>query len=192
VLDDRLSIFRLNGDGLAAHFAERSLGKSLCESDTWLDCATIDEKFRRILADPFSKDAKKKFFFLPTEAQVPGEGWRRETLNIVWQLRHTIVHNAGVITRSDAAKLRLLVRAPVPAPLVLWPEKSDVQSVKMFLDDLAGVLTQKVADRMGELLTLLLAEDATLLDPARKAQELADQLQRDVTIAGITAKPVEG
>ena len=150
VLDDRWNVFRLDADDLAAHFSERSLGKSLCESDTWLSCATIDERFRRILADPFSRDSKKKFFFLPTDAQVPGEGWRRDTLNIVWQLRHTIVHNAGVITRSDAAKLRLLVRAPVSAPVVLWPDKSDVQSVKMFLDDAAGVLTLRVAARLGE------------------------------------------
>jgi hypothetical protein len=47
-LGDGRLIFRVNGDGLAAHFAERGLGKSLCESDTWLDCSTIDERFRRI------------------------------------------------------------------------------------------------------------------------------------------------
>ena len=86
--------------------------------------------------------------------------------------------------------MRLLVRAPVSAPVVLWPDKSDVQSVKMFLDDAAGVLTLRVAARLGELLTLLHAEDPTLLDPVTKAQELADQLQGEVTIAGAVARPV--
>lgn len=189
LLDDRLSIFAVNGHRMAAHFAERGLGKSLCESEQWLDCDKIDERFRRILADPFSRDSRPRFFFLPAESQASGEGWRRETLSIVWQLRHTIVHNAGVITRSDAAKLRLLVKSPVAAPVVLWPDKGDVQSVKMFLGDLAMVLTQRVAKRLGELLTLIHADDSALLEPATKAQELADQLQADVTIAGSTARP---
>lgn len=189
LLDDRLSIFSVNGHRMAAHFAERSLGKSLCESEQWLDCDKIDDRFRRILADPFSKDSKSKFFFLPTEGQKAGEGWRRDTLNVVWQLRHTIVHNAAVVTRSDAAKLRILVRSNVPAPVVLWPEKSDVQSVKMFLGDLAQELTRRVAVRLGELLTLLHSQDPTLLDPAAKAQELANQLQNNIAIASVTARP---
>lgn len=99
------------------------------------------------------------------------------------------MHNAGVITRSDAAKLRLLVRAPVSAPRVLWPEKSDVQSVKMFLDDLPSVLTQRVAARIGDLLTLVHGDDATVLDPAAKAQELAQHFLCAITIAGKIALP---
>jgi hypothetical protein len=52
ILDDRLKEFKLTGNTLAAHFTEKSLGKSLCESDTWLDCKEIDERFRRILSLP--------------------------------------------------------------------------------------------------------------------------------------------
>lgn len=187
VLDDRLREFKPHGNTLAAHFAEKSLGRSLCESDTWLDCKDIDDRFRRILGEPFTKDLK--WYLFPTEQQVKGEGWRRQTLDVIWQLRHTIVHNAGVITQSDAAKFRLLVRAKVNAPVVLWPEKSDVQNVKMFLDDTAGVVNQKVADRIGQLLTKLHQDDPTLFDPAEKAQELADLFRRSVAVAGMTATP---
>ena len=44
------------------------------------------------------------------------EQWTYETLNIVWQIRHSVVHNVGVITQSDAIKLRLLTKQPVESP----------------------------------------------------------------------------
>lgn len=187
VLDDRLKEFKLTGNTLAAHFSEKSLGKSLCESDTWLDCKEIDERFRRILGEPFSKDLK--WYLFPMESQAKGEGWRRETLDIIWQLRHTIVHNAGVITQSDGAKFRLLVRAKVNASVELWPDKSDVQNVKMFLDHTADVVNQKIVDRLGKLLASLLQHDPGLFDPDTKAQELADLFRRSVTIATVTTTP---
>lgn len=189
VLDDRLKDFKLTGDTLAAHFAEKNLGKSLCESDTWLSCKDIDERFRRILADPFSKDLTPKWFLFPTEHQAKGEGWRRDALDVVWQLRHTIVHNAGVITQSDAAKLRLLVRTRVSAPVVLWPERNDVQNVKMLLADTASIVNQRVADRLGILLSRLHKDDPTLFDPSTRAQELAELLRQPVTIGSVAATP---
>lgn len=187
VRDDRLKDFKLTGDTLAAHFNEKSLGKSLCESVTWLDCENINLRFRRILAEPFNKDTKWHIF--PTDKQVTGEGWRSETLDVIWQLRHTIVHNAGVITQSDGAKFRLLTQAKVNAPVVLWPEKSDVQNVKMFLDDTADVVNQRVVGRIGNLLTILLQNDRALFEPGTKAQELADLFRHPVTIDAVTAIP---
>ena len=42
VLDDRLNVFAIQGSGLASHFGTATLGKSLCESGTWLNCEEID------------------------------------------------------------------------------------------------------------------------------------------------------
>jgi hypothetical protein len=43
VLDDRFNAFRVLGSALAAHFGTETLGRSLCESATWLDCEEINE-----------------------------------------------------------------------------------------------------------------------------------------------------
>jgi hypothetical protein len=109
VLDDRFNAFRVLGSALAAHFGTDTLGRSLCESATWLDCDEVNDRFRRLLAPAY--EAGNFLVFLKQPAV---ERERYETLNIIWQLRHTIVHNVGVITQSDAIKLRLLVRGPVP------------------------------------------------------------------------------
>ena len=53
VLDDRFNAFRVQGSALAAHFGTDTLGRSLCESATWLDCDEVNERFRRLLATPF-------------------------------------------------------------------------------------------------------------------------------------------
>jgi hypothetical protein len=45
VLDDRLSVFRMNMRGIAAQFSEGSLGKAICESATWLDTVEINDRF---------------------------------------------------------------------------------------------------------------------------------------------------
>ncbi len=53
VVDDRFNVFKVQGSALASHFGTGTLGKSLCESATWLDCEEINERFRKLLADPF-------------------------------------------------------------------------------------------------------------------------------------------
>jgi hypothetical protein len=53
VLDDRFNAFKVQGSALAAHFDTDTLGRSLCESATWLDCDEVNERFRRLLAPPF-------------------------------------------------------------------------------------------------------------------------------------------
>jgi transposase-like protein len=55
VLDDRLNIFDIQGSGLASHFGTATLGRSLCESGTWLNCEEINVRFRRLLSDPFQQ-----------------------------------------------------------------------------------------------------------------------------------------
>jgi hypothetical protein len=48
VLDDRFSAFTVQATGLASHFSTGTLGKSLCESSTWLDCDEINKRFRSL------------------------------------------------------------------------------------------------------------------------------------------------
>jgi hypothetical protein len=183
VLDDRFNAFRVQGSALAAHFGTETLGRSLCESATWLDCDEINDRFRKLLADPFQKEGR--FHLFPRQNQEPAsERWRFETLNIVWQLRHTIVHNVGVITQSDAIKFRLLVRAPVSSMQVLSPTRHDLRYAKRFLDETAEVSNRRIGSRLAELLTTIHAGNSALFSP----QEMADRVTRSfgfvVNVAG--------
>jgi hypothetical protein len=179
VLDDRFNAFRVQGSALAAHFNTDTLGRSLCESATWLDCDEINGRFRRLMADPFEDGT---FLLFPKQPSVERE--RYETLSVIWQLRHTIVHNVGVITQSDAIKLRLLVRGPVPQMQVLSPTRDDIRYLKRFLDETAERSNRRIGDRLAELLTDLHAADPGLFAP----QDTADAITRTfgivLTVAG--------
>ena len=75
---------------------------------------------------------------LPTDDGKEGKPWgdqRRIINGILWQLRHTIVHNVGVITQSDAIKLRLLVRSAVPPMRVIAPTRDDIRYLKRCLKE---------------------------------------------------------
>ena len=117
--------------------------------------------------------------------------WHYETMSTLWQLRHAIVHNAGVVTQSDAARLRLLTRNRVESPGILWATKGDVWFVKLFLDEMAADINSRVAARLANLLGVLHADDPTLFDPPAKAQEVADLFGCRVTLAGATAVPTQ-
>jgi hypothetical protein len=172
---------------IAAHFNEQTLGKALCESDTWLSTSDINTRFSRLLADPFGQPTYRLFPELNQTTNT--DQWRRQCLDILWQLRHSIVHNAGVLTRSDAAKLRLLTKATVESPRVLEITNGDVWYVKLFLDDLVAWVNAKIALRLSEVMTTLHQGDAALFQPAVTAQELAQTLREPVTIAGSQAVP---
>lgn len=139
------------GSALAQHFAAKTWGRALCESLTWLDCGDANDRFRRILADPFSPG---DFYVFPTsKAQNPASLLgRHELVSLIFQLRHSAVHNAGVVTESDAAKLRVLSREPVAAPRLLVPSRLDVYSVKLYLDQTAKLLNEEIAKRLSALL----------------------------------------
>jgi hypothetical protein len=179
VLDDRFNAFKVQGSSLAAHFDTDTLGRSLCESATWLDCDEVNDRFRRLLAEPFEGGN-----FLVFPKQPAAERERYETLSIIWQLRHTIVHNVGVITQSDAIKLRLLVRAAVPSLQVLSPTRDDIRYLKRFLDETAERSNRRIGERLAELLTAIHVSDPGLF----VAQEIADAVTRTfgfvLTVAG--------
>jgi hypothetical protein len=184
VLDDRLSVLSVHSQAIAAHFEEDDLGKALAEGETWIDSNRINTRFRRLLADPFEDG---KFWFFPNGKKDDPDVRRRRAMDILWQLRHSITHNVGVITRSDAAKLRLLRRGVVNAPSVLSLTNGDVWYAKLFLDELASWGNGRVATRLEELLTLLHQDDPTLFVPAQRAADLAKVMRVNVTVAGATA-----
>ena len=51
--------------------------------------------------------------------------------------RHTITHNVGVITGSDAGKFKMLVKADVESSRILNPGNHDIIYVKRFLSETA-------------------------------------------------------
>jgi hypothetical protein len=169
---------------LAAHFGTETLGRSLCESATWLDCDEINDRFRKLLADPFQKEGR--FHLFPRQNQDPAsERWRFETLSLVWQLRHTVVHNVGVITQSDAIKLRLLVRAPVPAMQVLSPTRTDIRYLKQFLTETAEVSNRRIGSRLAELLSTIHAANSALFPPQEMADRVALTFGFVLAVAGV-------
>src|SRR5262249_24592973 len=93
VIDDRLDVFTTKGNTAATHFVGNNLGKALCESLTWCDCDETNKRMRRILADQYDGG---NFYVFPQPNQNPVALRNRyELVCLVWQLRHTIAHNAG-------------------------------------------------------------------------------------------------
>ena len=185
ILDDRFNVFRLQGSALAAHFEEETIGKSLCESSTWLDCDEINDRFRKLLKDPFTDGGDFTLF----KKHPAASRARYDTLSLVWQLRHTMVHNVGVITHSDAVKLRLFARENVQAKEVLSPTKDDLRYLKRFLDETAAECNKQIGDRLAELLTTLHQDNPSLFAP----RDIADQISRvfgfALTVDGVVGTP---
>jgi hypothetical protein len=187
VIDDRLDVFTVKGNVVAAHFAEVNLGKALCESLTWCDCDDTNKRFRRVLADPF-KDGD--FYIFPQVSQRPEAlRHRYELMSLIWQLRHTIAHNTGVITLSDAQKFRVLIKGQVDSPRLLWPTKADVSYVKLFLDETVELINREIGTRLSALLTTLHSKDQSLFAPENKAQELANLFGTASIVSGQSRIP---
>jgi hypothetical protein len=186
VMDDRFDIFKIQGSGLAAHFEAGTLGKSLCESTTWLDCEEINKRFRGLLSDPFQVGGDFFHLFPKQNQQPETERWRFEPMNLIWQIRHTAVHNVGVITRSDAVKLRLLAREQVSAPWMLAPTRSDLNYLKRFLDQTADRCNERIGERLAQLLTLLHTQAPILFLPQALANRVAAIFRGPLQVAGTT------
>jgi hypothetical protein len=186
VVDDRFDGFPIQGSSLASHFGAGTLGKSLCESTVWLDCTEINRRFRKLLSDPFGATGAP-FDLFPKPPQQPiDECWRFEVMTLVWQIRHTTIHNVGIITRSDAVKLSVMAKEEVRPEVLLTPTRDDLGFLKLFLDDTAEVSNKRIAERLAELLTTIHTQAPTLLNPTDVANRVADLFQLPVTVAGIT------
>jgi hypothetical protein len=184
VLDDRFNVFAIQGMTLASHFGAGTLGKSLCESSTWLDCEDINKRFRKLLCNPF-QEGGASFDLFPKQNQQPeAERWRFEPMNVIWQIRHTSVHNVGVITQSDGVKLRLLAKEPVAAPRLLAPTRADLGYLKQFLDDTAVNCNKRIGERLAELLTTIHTATPTLFTPQARADKLGAIFRLPLVVAG--------
>jgi hypothetical protein len=107
-------------------------------------------------------------------------------MNLIWQIRHTTVHNVGVITQSDGVKLRLLAREPVTAPRVLAPTRGDLNYLKQFLDSTANSCNKRIGERLAALLTAIHVATPALFVPQGKADKVASIFRLPLQVAGAT------
>jgi hypothetical protein len=194
VTDDRYNAFTAKGNEIIAHFEAGSVGKALCESDTWLSNDVINNRFRRLLA-PSGKDVWEEYL-LPARNQGKGQSKddqekRAATLAILWQVRHNLTHNSGVLTGSDSMKFQVLTRRSVEKDRMLAPTEVDLRYAKRFFSETADDINDRVGRQLAALLTAVHAESPSLVDPGTRAQELADIFALPMTIATARADPTE-
>jgi hypothetical protein len=187
-LDDRFDQFApRRTEQIAAFVTSGSIGRALCESDTWLSNDTINKRFRSLLKAPFGADWEY-LFPGPGQGTIPQQQ-RAATLAILWQVRHNLAHNVGVLTHSDAMKLRMLVGGPIPAERRLSPTAEDLRYVKRFLAETATEVNRRVGTRLAELLGAFHATDPALFDAQAKANEVSQRFAFPVTISSHVGVP---
>ncbi|MGL4553479.1 MAG: hypothetical protein ACRC33_20120, partial [Gemmataceae bacterium] len=184
VADDRFDVFKPPASGVASHFGTETIGQALCESATWLDTGTINSRFRALLAEPF---AECRFVLNPPGKEGSAERERFETLAILWQLRHTAVHNVGVITRSDAVKLSVLARQRVEAPRLLTPTKPHLVKAKNYLDWMAEESNRRIGEELARVLTTIHTSSPGQLEPAAAASRLTTTFDFAILVGGVGA-----
>jgi hypothetical protein len=186
-IDDRFRVFSPTGGSLATQFNTGSVGRAMCESDTWLSNGPINERFRHVLKPHFGDPWE---YLFPTEKKPPArERERASTLAILWQVRHNITHNTGVLTDSDARRLTLLVKAEVKSGNTINPSLSDLRYVKRFLVETAKHTNDRIGRRLAGLLTERHQDDATLFDPQQWSDRISLSFQQALTIDGVSGTP---
>jgi hypothetical protein len=182
--DDRFDeLVPKRSDKIAAFVNAPSVGKALCESDTWINNSTINSRFASLLKDPAATNWE---FLFPQSNQPPvDERNRAATLAILWQVRHNLAHNVGVITHSDSMRFRVLIGGPVAHDRQLFPSTDDLRYVKRFLSETATRTNQRVAGRLAQLLTGFHVADPALFDALTRANELSQRFALPVTIHGV-------
>lgn len=181
-IDNRFDGFTTSGGTVAAQFSAGSIGKALCESDTWLSNSTINDRFRQILKPHFGEAWE---YLFPNEKQTPiAERDRAKTLAILWQIRHNITHNTGFLTDSDARRLTLMVKAEVESGKTLSPSRFDLRYVKRFLVETAVHTNQRIGQRLAALLSELHADNPTLFVPQTLADAISVSFQQPLIVAG--------
>jgi hypothetical protein len=187
-IDDRFEEFvPRRSDKIASFVNAPTIGKALCESDTWISNPSINSRFSSLLKESFGADWETLF---PQSNQQPtAERERALTLSILWQIRHNLAHNVGVITHADAIKFRVLVGGPISHNQRLFPTFNDLTYVTRFLSETAERTNRRVCDRLSQLLSSIHAIDPTLFDARAKANELAQRFSIPVTINGFVGTP---
>jgi hypothetical protein len=181
--DDRFDDFLPRRSGTVAAFVNAtSIGRALCESDTWINSATINSRFASLLKEPAGADWE---YLFPQSNQNPAaERPRAATLAILWQIRHNLAHNVGAITHSDAMKFRVLTSGDVEAKRHLTPTDNDLRYAKRFLAESATRTNERVGHRLAHLLGLFHAANPTLFDAQARANEVSQRFTFSVTING--------
>ena len=180
--DDRFDVFTPKRTTIAAVENATSIGRALCESETWLNNATINTRFASLLSDLGGGNWEALF---PQAKHHPeAERARAASLAILWQIRHNLAHNVGVLTQSDAMKLRVLVGGPVAADRRLTPTDDDLRYVKRFLSESAARTNERVGNRLSQLLAGFHVPDPTLFDAQNMANEVSQRFTFSVTING--------
>jgi hypothetical protein len=187
VNDDRFEEFKLTGGALAIQFAlDKSIGKAMCEPETWLSNRSINERFKKLLKSPFAEQGWENLF--PMRGQPPAnERDRASTLAILWQIRHNIAHNLVFLTGSDSGKLRLLLegKAEVEPDKILQPNHADLRYVKRFLLEAAINTNARVGDRLASLLTEIYTSNSRLFAPEEIANRVSSRFGYSLTVAGV-------
>ena len=184
--DDRFEGFEASGTELALHFSSNDVGKAMCESNTWLSNDVINRRFRSILKSPLG-DLCPDFLFPVKPAQSPtAEFPNAQTLSILWQVRHSITHNSGLLTKADTARLRLLAKQPIESSGELAPTVDDLRHVTRFLRELAANTNTRVGKRLAVVLSEVHQGDPSLFDPQERANALSQEFTFRLAINGIT------
>lgn len=180
-IDDRFDEFiPRRGEQVAAFVHAGSIGRALCESDTWLKNETINRRFKSLLKTPF--DSEWELLFPGRNQQPVAERERAATLAILWQIRHTLAHNVGVITQSDAMKFRMLMKTAVGADQQLFPSQNDLRYIKRFLSETATHVNKRVGQRLAKLTESFYDADPDLFDLQTKADELSRSFSFPITL----------
>jgi hypothetical protein len=188
-LDDRFDEFApKRTEQVAAFVTAGSIGRALCESDTWINNDTINKRFRSLLKTPFGKEW---VFLFPGPDQGKDNQLKRRaaTLAILWQIRHNLAHNVGIITHSDSMKLRMLIGGPVHPDCQLSPTTDDLRYVKRFLSETATDVNQLVGARLALLLGNFHVADPSLYDAQAKVDEISQRFALPLTIGGHIGVP---
>ncbi len=197
--DNRLGEFSIGGDDAAPHVQDQTIGRALCETALWHDIDKVNERFKKILRYPNDPN-KDPFQLFPSKASSPPEARlfpskaearsKVDTLRYLFQLRHSIAHNLGHVTRSDGNKVERLLKAKIqPKPGVLSLERKHVYYLQRFLEPVVDEINDVVATRLTLVLTEFEKQMPALMDLNAIADRLARLFQTSVTVGGITRTP---
>ena len=192
-IDDRLSDFKISGQDAAPHIADQTVGRALCESLTWHDLKAVNDRFRKVLSsNPHcSKLSDFHLFDMSPNNALNANSLRGQTttLKVAFQIRHSIAHNLGTLTRSDGGKLQRILGRRIDSPKELDIDRKHVFYLQQFLSPMASEINQAVADRLGLVLTQFHSTSPSLIDAPERCQELAKLFLVPFTIAGHTEHP---
>lgn len=204
VHDNRYEKFEADGNSVAINFQAASIGKALCEGGTWMNIGSVNERFRKALASSFesvwegwvfppekppSKKQKNPANIVPPHvaaAQAAAEeaSKRTTTVAILFQIRHIVAHNVGLVVGSDAVKLRVMVKKAVTPNRVLSPTNDDLRFTRQFLHVVATAVNEVVGQRLAELLTELHEDDPSLFDAKAVADMISKKFSKSLTVDG--------